>query len=91
MQASLRRFHDIESKYEEAKTRLQEAQQLLEERSQAIVLWQQADERHKALFGSLAELDPKAMTRKLDDTLQELRLIRDRQVWHLLWPAISIH
>ena len=80
LHAALRRFHDMEPKYEEAKAKLQEAQQLLEERSQANVLWQQADERHKALFGSLAELDPEAMTRKLDDTLQELRMIRDRQV-----------
>lgn len=87
LQAALRRFHDMEPKYEETKAQLQEAQQLLEERSQAIVLWQRADERHKALFGSLAELDPEAMTRKLDDTLQELRLIRDRQV--CIWAACA--
>lgn len=82
LQASLRCFQGMEPQYLEARAKLQEARQLLEERSQAIVLWQQADERHKALFGSLAELDPEAMTRKLDDTLQELRLIRDRQVSH---------
>ena len=88
LQASLRRFQGMEPNYLEAKAKLQEAQQLLEERSQAIVLWQQADEQHKALFGSLAELDPEAMTRKLDDTLQELRLIRDRQVSRT-WEDVS--
>lgn len=70
----------MEPKFEEAKAKVEEALQTAEERLQAVVLWQQADERHKALFGSLAELDPDEMAKKLDATLQELRLIRDRQV-----------
>lgn len=85
LQASLHRFQGMEPRYEEAKAKLQEAMQTAEQRAEAIVLWQQADERHKALFGSLAELDPEDMAKKLDNTLQELRLVRDRQVgWRQL-------
>ena len=43
----LQRLQAIEPKYQEAQMKLQDAMVTLEERSQAIVLWQQADERHK--------------------------------------------
>lgn len=45
----LQRLQAIEPKYQEAQVKLQDAMVTLEERSQAIVLWQQADERHKVL------------------------------------------
>ena len=58
---------------------MEETKYSLAESSAALTEWQAAEQQHKALFGPIANLDPAAMAAKLDETLVELRLIRQRQ------------
>ena len=69
----------VETKYEAAQKELDLSKRSLAETAEALQEWQAAEQQHKALFGPLANLDPEAMARKLDDTLSELKLIRQRQ------------
>ena len=69
----------VEAKYEAAQKELEFSKRSLAETAEALQEWQAAEQQHKALFGPLANLDPEAMASKLDDTLAELRLIRQRQ------------
>lgn len=69
----------VEAKYEAAQKELQFSKRSLAETAEALQEWEAAEQQHKALFGPLANLDPEAMASKLDDTLAELRLIRERQ------------
>ena len=69
----------VEAKYEAAQRELADSKHSLAETAEALQEWQAAEQQHKALFGPLANLDPAAMASKLDETLAELRLIRERQ------------
>lgn len=69
----------VEVKYEAAQKELEFSKRSLAETAEALQEWEAAEQQHKALFGPLANLDPEAMASKLDDTLAELRLIRERQ------------
>ena len=69
----------VEAKYEAAQMELQYSKRSLAETAEALQEWEAAEQQHKALFGPLANLDPAAMASKLDETLAELRLIRERQ------------
>ena len=69
----------VEAKHEAAQKELDFSKRSLAETAVALHEWQAAEQQHKALFGPLANLDPEAMASKLDDTLAELRLIRQRQ------------
>ena len=69
----------VEAKYEAVQKELDSSKCSLAETAAALLEWQAAEQQHKALFGPLANLDPATMASKLDDTLVELRLIRERQ------------
>ena len=73
------RLQGVEAKYEAAQKELEFSKCSLAETAEALQEWQAAEQQHKALFGPLANLDPEAMASKLDDTLAELKLIRQRQ------------
>lgn len=73
------RLQGVEARYEAAQRELEVSKRSLAETTEALQEWQAAEQQHKALFGPLANLDPEAMASKLDDTLAELRLIRQRQ------------
>ena len=73
------RLQGVEAKFEAAQKELEFSKHSLAETAEALQEWQAAEQQHKALFGPLANLDPEAMASKLDDTLAELRLIRQRQ------------
>ena len=75
----LRNLQGVEAKYEAAQKELAESKHSLAETAEALQEWQAAEQQHKALFGPLANLDPTAMASKLDETLAELKLIRERQ------------
>ncbi|KAL3133521.1 hypothetical protein ABBQ38_007375 [Trebouxia sp. C0009 RCD-2024] len=69
----------VEAKYEAAQQELEFSKRSLAETAEALQEWEAAEQQHKALFGPLANLDPEAMSSKLDATLAELKLIRVRQ------------
>lgn len=69
----------MEAKCEAAQKELEFSKRSLAETAEALQEWEAAEQQHKALFGPLANLDPEAMASKLDATLAELRLIRERQ------------
>ena len=69
----------VEAQYKTTQKELEETKYSLAESSAALTEWQAAEQQHKALFGPIANLDPAAMAAKLDETLVELRLIRQRQ------------
>lgn len=72
-------LHGVETQYEAAQRELEYSKRSLAETAEALQVWQAAEQQHKALFGPLANLDPEAMASKLDATLEELKLIRQRQ------------
>lgn len=79
LRKAVQRLQGVEASYGHAQRELDETKISLAESTEALVLFQAAEQQHKALFGPLANLDPAAMASKLDDTLSELRLIRERQ------------
>lgn len=79
LRKAVQRLQGVEISYDACQQELDHTKVSLAESSEALVLFQAAEQQHKALFGPLANLDHAAMASKLDDTLAELRLIRLRQ------------
>lgn len=79
LRKAVQRLQGVEASYGLCQKELDETKISFAESTEALVLFQAAEQQHKALFGPLANLDPAAMASKLDDTLSELRLIRERQ------------
>jgi len=79
LRKAVQRLQGVEISYNACQQELDDTKVSLAESSEALVLFQAAEQQHKALFGPLADLDHAAMASKLDDTLAELRLIRLRQ------------
>ncbi|DBA74236.1 TPA: hypothetical protein ACH3X1_011026 [Trebouxia sp. C0004] len=79
LRKALQRLQEVEISYNACQQELDDTKVSLAESSEALVLFQAAEQQHKALFGPLANLDHAAMASKLDDTLAELKLIRLRQ------------
>lgn len=78
LRKSVQRLQGVEISYTACQQELDHTKVSLAESSEALVLFQAAEQQHKALFGPLADLDHAAMASKLDDTLAELKLIRLR-------------
>lgn len=79
LRKAVQRLQGVEVSYNACQQELDDTKVSLAESSKALVLFQAAEQQHKALFGPLADLDHAAMASKLDDTLAELKLIRLRQ------------
>ena len=79
LRKAVQRLQEVEICYDACQLELDHTKVSLAESSEALVLFQAAEQQHKALFGPLANLDHAAMASKLDDTLAELKLIRKRQ------------
>jgi len=79
LRKAVQRLQEVEISYDACQKELDDTKFSLAESSEALVLFQAAEQQHKALFGPLANLDHAAMASKLDDTLAELKLIRQRQ------------
>ncbi|KAA6425710.1 MAG: hypothetical protein FRX49_04607 [Trebouxia sp. A1-2] len=79
LRKAVQRLRELEISYNACQQELDHTKVSLAESSEALVLFQAAEQQHKALFGPLANLDHAAMASKLDDTLAELKLIRLRQ------------